>query len=240
MTPEEQIMAMLKPLAPVKKRFRVQPKNRDSYMGDRELCVEYQFDNEHEHLPNWALACQIHRLSLGCGARASELCALRVADVVDNKILIIRKSKSRPREVRVIPELQPFIEGWLQGPNEYLLWDGINPDRPLNRFTVLRQWQRILVATNTGYRINKAGNLGPMSVHKARHTFATWEIALRRLTEAEAATMLGDTVKMVHDYYQSVIVNYRAEYGDHYPEWPSVALAKFRNQENVIPIRGVA
>lgn len=71
---------------------------------------------------------------------------------------------------------------------------------------------------------NGASKLDRPSIHAGRHTYATWELASRRLNEVELAAQLGnspDTVRMV---YAHAIVEmlYRK---NKTPEWREVASA---------------
>lgn len=133
----------------------------------------------------WKRKVMLVRFVLGCGLRIQECADLRIEDCRDDGVLLVRKSKThRQRYVKVSPELLPYflrhIAQFKKGP--FFRWE-LYPDRHLDVRSLRRWWYEVMVEAGIRH----------CSPHIGRHTYATWELASKRLQLYEVQAQLGHT-----------------------------------------------
>ena len=201
-------------------KHHIQPITRDGYLTDQELVSVYSTLWVHRHDPDWEMQSDIVRMILGGGFRVSEICGLRKPeDCTQDGIIIVRKSKTgRMRQVRVTPEYLPWYKAkWHSLPNG--LWfprsevNGRGYHRPYSTRRMQQLWADVLAAAS----------VRPLSIHAGRHTYATWELATRRLLLHEVQAQLGhSSSRMTQDFYLHSVTE--CLYEDAPPAWRSVAV----------------
>lgn len=222
-----------------------QPVTREKYLHDDELVQIFEWINQHEDEPRWRDPAFLVRFVLGTGLRVSEIPPLIIgADVSPEGIIQVRRAKTgRRRQVRMSPELYPFfkrreetylhasparkaalIESGLLFPRRngggVDLW-GYKEGRllvPLSIAALQSYWYKVLAEAG----IRKLG------IHSGRHTYATFELASKRLTFHEVQAQLGhSSEETTREVYAHVVVEML--YESRSPNWWEVALRKIKN-----------
>lgn len=195
MTPEWLETNSLEQSAPKRgtpiKSYRV-----DTFLRDEEYTRVVRFCNQHDDM-----ACRVVRTILGTGLRVSEAANLKApADIEFNGIIHVRNGKgSKSRQVMASPELQPFLAMWLHeflGTNGYLFHNSNGSQ--MNRDQLGYMWKKVL---------RDAGVTRCLSIHKGRHTYASWMHALRRLDLHEIQAQLGhESYEMTVEFYDHALI----------------------------------
>jgi integrase len=146
-----------------------------------------------------------------------------------------RIAQKRSRLAQVIPELVPVLAQRINrrlNDDHRLLFS--RPDGgPYSRWTFERMWLEImrLCEIDRGWIQSKTGGMRRdiPSIHEGRHTYATWEIASRRLNDVEVATQIGNAPHTTRDTYQHAIVEglYKV---NKIPKWRALAEALHKNR----------
>lgn len=214
-------------------KFKVKTIDRNNYLTDAELVQGYEFAAM--SIPEPPYPCSkgafLFRAALGTGARVSEIARFHTRDCDPEGFVFIGVSKTgRSRLVRVLPEFEPWFRAWYHaaGPKDYMFQNshGNYGVRQLERM-----WHWFCEAAGIGARELPDGTTRRIAIHGARHSFATWELASRRLDITECAVQLGHAnVEMTRQFYQGVVVELL--YGDREPRWRAAALGRFGNQES--------
>lgn len=162
------------------------------------------------------------RIALGTGLRVGELSRLSWADVRPSSngfIIHVEETKTGvPRDVPATPELTPYLarEMAQRGTGGRIFGVG---ERTLERW-----WNE--VCESAGVR-----NLG--GIHGARHTYASWELALKRLDLLAVSSFLGHAeVGMTTGYY--AVMPPEMAYMEGQPEWVEVAMPRTTRRLEVV------
>lgn len=200
----------------------------------------------------------VFRITCGTGLRVSEIVNTFVPNDIDAKgFIIVRKETAktnRERLVKVTPELLPYWRVWLQKipvpgpliPRPRLdiagdMWVTTKTGKeykrkptatimaraPYSRFDLGRMWDDVLIAADIGIRNGK-----PMSIHKGRHTWATWELASGRCSLTEVQCQLGHvSPEMTQGFYLHAVTELMYE-TDKTPAWRAAALGEFQEEKH--------
>lgn len=175
------------------------------------------------------------RVALGAGLRRSEFWGLTVDDITKDHCWIhIRNGKgSKPRDVRVTPELVPWIElrlktyrvqstGFLfpPQPGQEKIGDG--------RETLRLWWHRIL----SKVRMGSGWKLTHHNLHHARHTYASWELAMERLSITDLAANLGHSSVDITSRYYLHMVRELVYAKNKRAAWCDVAMGKYLRRDH--------
>ena len=166
--------------------------------------------------------------------------ALRVSEIVncvhprdtDPKGFVTVRAETcktnRERLVRVTPEFLPYYRVWLQRiPEGPLVADPLTR-APYSRFALRRMVKAVMRESGIGYRPQRKE--GMLSTHDLRHTWATWELASRRLNLIEVQQQLGHTdANMTQDFYLHCVTEMLYQ-DDKTPKWRSAALGQFAGE----------
>jgi integrase len=205
---------------------------RDSYLTDDELVNLYSWAWVHQDHPKWSTKVDVVRAVLGFGPRVSELTQLLVADCSPDGMVQIRNGKgkirrraddgtfSRPgtphhRQVRVMPEYLPhYLSRLGRAKAEESVFFFSKPNgEAYHRRTFWLWWSEVL----------EAAGIRHLKFHAGRHTYATWEIATRRLQPHEVQAQLGHLdVSMTLGQYTHSVTEMLYQEGP--PKWREVAL----------------
>ena len=144
-----------------------------------------------------------------------------------------RKGRIAPKRHRlsqVIPEAVP----WFKRRYEQRLRDGHNllfsrqDGLPYRKLNLQEWWYQVmrLCGINRGWVKTDSGmkRHAIPSIHCGRHSFATWEIASRRLAYEEVAAQLGNSPNMVRTTYAHAVME-TIFLTDKTPAWRAEAMA---------------
>jgi integrase len=196
------------------------------YFTDRMLVDIYLWIAAHEHNPEWSDGCALVRLALGSGLRVAEIADLRVEDCApaEGFVHVRHGKRDKARYVRVIPEYEPFLADRCSllryGPMFPIRGPKGRGGHPTTR-TLQRLWESILVEIHN----DTDGAVPYLSIHKARHTFATHELAWGRMTPTVIQAQLGhSSIDITHAHYLHAplesLFRERAEWwGAALPKW---------------------
>ena len=231
-------------------RFVWQPISRERYFTDAEMVTLFEVVNELERQPRWVDPCFLVRFVFGTGLRVGEIPPLRIgADISPDGVLLVRRSKSgRQRQVAMSPELYPFFKlremSYLRasparkkllaesgllfprrngGGEDLWGYDENRLMKPLNKRTLQMYWTRVIAEAD----------VRQLSIHCGRHTYATMELASRRLTFKEVQSQLGHGAEeTTREVYQHVVVEglYNPTWK---PLWWEIALKKINEIKRV-------
>jgi len=200
-------------MARPKKQLPFQELDYDDYFTTAELVAIYRKLKELEQLHGWDDQCFLVRFILGTGMRVGEVAGLRISDCGPDRVTVrtsdIHTEKTKTgkiRIVRIMPELLPHYQfkvskGW-QRDDEYL-------SKGMCKRTLQRWWDDV---------IREAG-VRSRSIHKGRDTYATHELASKRLDLLAVKCQLGHTMDsdVTLKYYTHIPPDYI--YSDGEPEW---------------------
>lgn len=197
----------------------VQPITRDKYLTARELSDLYALMWAQRNDPAWSDKFDMVRMVLGAGLRVSEIPTLRKPeDCHEDGIIHVRKSKTGlQRLVRVSPEYLPWYQAKWQSLSDGPWFprsavNGRGYTTPYTTRTMQMWWAEVL----------SRANVRPLSIHAGRHTYATWELATRRLLIHEVQAQLGHRSEhMTLAFYSHAVVE--CLYNRSEPEWRKVA-----------------
>jgi len=170
---------------------------RDRYWTEMEQVKAYQGITRLmlEDPRQWGEKTFVFRAVLGTGARIGELANLLVTDCHSDGVLILRKTKTqRPRQVRCTPEFMPYFQRRMGSLPSSQTWLIENPgtSQPYSIDTLERWWDDIVSAVG----------LRRLTPHAGRHTYASNELATKRMTIEELQGFLGHKRReMTSDFY---------------------------------------
>jgi integrase len=155
----------------------VEPILQDKLYSETELVRWFEWAAANEHNPLWQQKILAGRIVFGAGLRVSELLKLSVPENChpNGIISVIKSKRGRSRSVKISPELAPYWPNLLNKPGQVF---SATTTRTLERW-----WDDTMEAAG----IPKNGR----SIHSGRHTYASTELASRRLNAVEVQTQLG-------------------------------------------------
>ncbi len=215
---------------------QISPIPRAWIFSDQELCMIYATLGRIEDTdPKWGDPAFLMRLALGAGLRRGEFARLRADDCTRDGWIHIRQGKGgKDRDVRVIPELVPWLQRRLDSyrvKSSNLLFPPYpgQPDRTSDsRSTISNWWHRIL----TRCRMESGWKVPRLNLHKARHTYASWEVAMGRLSMFELAANLGHSTTMITETYYRHMVRELVYAVEKRPKWCDVALGPYKERDH--------
>ena len=187
------------------------------YYTDSELCQVYKTLLRLEQESIWKEGCFFVRLILGTGLRVSEATSLTTSDIdlaYDPPVVMVKNGKgNKPRAIQVIPEFAKHLRKYMNNkPDGWLFPSHLKkyPHDSMGVCSMKDLWKRVILETGVRY----------LSVHKGRHTFATWES--ERLTPHKLKDKLGhSSLDMTEEFYRHGIVG--RDYTDKPPQWRAIA-----------------
>ena len=207
----------------VSKKIALAPIPNERIFTDEQLVKGYTFCGENEWSWKWHESCMVFRVALGTGLRVSELRRLKVGETAymeaGSGMLQIQSSKApigKIRTVEIIPELLPWWKARLQD-YPYGEWFFVNSQtgEPVGKWMLQDHWNRVCSA---------AGIDNLRGIHGARHTYATWELKLKRRELWEMRRLLGHANILVTDeFYMHLMLGKNGTT----PKWPDIAVQGF-------------
>lgn len=200
---------------------------REDYLMGSELEALFSWMWVHRHNSVWAERISMVRAALGFGPRVSELTQIHTDDCYPDGLIVIRNGKAKPvkgekgsaphvRQVRVSPEYLSHYQVRLASLEQGLFFprNGDSSDtKPYHRRTFWLWWSQVI----------EAANIRHIKFHAARHTYASWELATKRLQPHEVQAQLGHLdVKMTLQMYSHAITERLYDRSD--PAWWSIAI----------------
>lgn len=206
----------------------LEPIPRSSWWQDNDLCHVYGALWELEHSTNalWVSKARMCRFTLATGMRVAEVAGVRFEDFQEGFFIHVCNGKGgKQRDVRCIPEYEPFWVRLLADPRTEecgVPWPTVGGTPP-SRDTCQAWWGDVWYKT---WRRSRR-TLKRLSIHGARHTYASWELAMGRLSLEELSWNLGHaSVETTRQYYlHSVMEFFYVEHCDRVPKWQRAALA---------------
>lgn len=217
--------------------------NRKKYLTETELVTLFTWMWWNKDNPEWQERIHLVRLVLGTGMRVSEMRMIRFPeDTFTDCVIYVRddaevRTKGRKdRYIRVSPEYEPWYlkrleqlekedSKWFFPPRIYDTGVGgrrVQTDPPSSR-TLEYWWEQVLEAAGVGLRDSKVRPEGKvMSIHKGRHTYATWEAHMDRLRPIEVKSQLGHISYATTDEYYNHPMVERLYQRDE-PRWLEIA-----------------
>lgn len=185
-----------------------------------EMVAVFRFMADVHHDPAWRDRIDLARIALETGMRVSEMLKIYLEPtagksyliITDNEVWIDLKKTKNHEDGRVIPvnpRLAPFLKARvarLQAKGFKILFP--NPkDKPYTRWTFGRWWQKILRSAGLPWE-----RIRHLSIHKARHSYASWALASGELDFSLIRSILGhvnrkDTDRYAHSF---VLTAYKA------------------------------
>ena len=166
-------------------------------------------------------AHDVYAAAFYAGLRRGELQALRVADVHDDRISVSRswdpvtgekppKSKAGVRDVPVVEPLRVILERRCQGRPQDAFVFGTD-EAPFTPNTIRRRAEGCWAAAAVGaFLQGRGGELEPIGLHEARHSFSTW-LDHAGISEARADRYMGHANPSVQARYRHQLEGQLAE-----------------------------
>jgi integrase len=190
-----------------------------------------------ERRPEWVDPAFVVRLVLGAGLRVSEIPPLWYPDHLrdDGIILVLGGKGGKDRQVKCSPELYLHYRVRLnrlraaEGPRFPLFprkpVNGRVYEGPLDVSTLFLWWRKVL--DECGIR--------RLSIHKGRHTYATMELATKRLQPYEVQAQLGHSkLQMTMGCYVHALSEHM--YETEAPKWREVAMGGPSERERYLKV----